>query len=237
MLATDQACADFFPARIEKAKSKKSKKKLLKDSGIYDLGPFEAVYYQDKPFFLVNSNGNFSLVDSVEVSDETFYPKEKKHVPYEQIEETAHDVFVRAYRSLPTFKNKSPFKNWLSSIAVRTCYDFWRKQYRSRELPMSSLSEKQQHWLETTISDQSSRSFYEQGVQQEAKDVLGWALSTLSAEDRMVMELVYLEGLSGKEAAKLLGWSVANVKVRVFRCRKKLQKLLAKEQRSVKTQF
>ncbi len=50
----------------------------------------------------------------------------KKHVPYEQIEETAHDVFVRAYQSLPTFKNKSHFRHWLSSIAVRTCYDFWR---------------------------------------------------------------------------------------------------------------
>jgi len=43
----------------------------------------------------------------------------------------------------------------------------------------------------------------------------------------MVVELIYLEGLSGKEAAELLGWSVANVKVRSFRARKKLQKLLA----------
>ncbi len=98
---------------------------------------------------------------------------------------------------------------------------------------MSSLSEKQQHWLETVISDQSSQAFYEQEGQQEAKDMLDWALNTLSAEDRLVMELVYLEGLSGKEAAKLLGWSVTNVKVRVFRCRQKLQKLL----RSVKTRF
>lgn len=151
----------------------------------------------------------------------------KKHVPYEQIEETAHDVFVRAYRSLPTFKNTSAFKHWLSSIAVRTCYDFWRKQYRSRELPMSSLSEKQQHWLETVISDQASRSFSEQGKQQEAREMLDWALNKLSAEDRMVVELVYLEGLSGKETAELLGWSVTNVKVRSFRSRKKLQKLLS----------
>jgi RNA polymerase sigma-70 factor (ECF subfamily) len=151
----------------------------------------------------------------------------KKHLPYEQIEETAHDVFVRAYQSLPTFKNTSDFKHWLSSIAVRTCYDFWRKRYRSRELPMSSLSEKQQHWLETVISDQSSQSFYEQGGQQEVREVLDWALSKLSAEERMVVELVYLEGLSGKEAAELLGWSVANVKVRSFRSRKKLKKLLA----------
>jgi RNA polymerase sigma-70 factor (ECF subfamily) len=56
--------------------------------------------------------------------------------------------------------------------------------------------------------------------------VLKYALNKLSPEDRMVIELVYLEGLSGKEAAELLGWSLANVKVRLFRSRKKLQKLL-----------
>lgn len=151
----------------------------------------------------------------------------KKHIPYEQIEETAHDVFIRAYQSLPTFKNTSNFKHWLSSIAVRTCYDFWRKKYRNRELPISSLTEQQQHWLESSISTQSSQSYYEEERLQKAKEVLDWALSKLSAEDRMVVELIYLEGLSGKEAAELLGWSVANVKVRSFRARKKLQKLLA----------
>ena len=150
----------------------------------------------------------------------------KKHVPYDQIAETAHDVFVRAYQSLTTFKNTSDFKHWLATIAVRTCYDFWRKQYRSRELPMSSLSAKQQQWLEMTIADQASQSFSDQDVQQEARDVLDWALNKLSAEDRMVVELVYLEGLSGKEVAELLGWSVANVKIRSFRARRKLQKLL-----------
>ncbi|MBW2599067.1 MAG: hypothetical protein JRC60_02995 [Deltaproteobacteria bacterium] len=46
-----------------------------------------------------------------------------RHVPYDQAEETAHDAFIRAYQSLPTFKQKSEFKYWLSSIAVRTCHD------------------------------------------------------------------------------------------------------------------
>ena len=41
------------------------------------------------------------------------------------------------------------------------------------------------------------------------------------------MELVYLEGHSLKEAAALTGWSVANVKVRLFRSRKKLYALIA----------
>jgi RNA polymerase sigma-70 factor (ECF subfamily) len=150
----------------------------------------------------------------------------KKHVPYDDIEETIHDVFIRVYRSLPTFEGKSGFQQWLTSITVRTCYDYWRKAYRSREVPMSSLTEKHQEWLEGVLSEQSEQSIYESGLKTEARELLDWALGKLSAEDRMVLELMYLEGLSGKEAAELLGWSVANVKVRSFRARKKLQRLL-----------
>ncbi|MBW2558868.1 MAG: RNA polymerase sigma factor [Deltaproteobacteria bacterium] len=150
-----------------------------------------------------------------------------RHVPYDQAEETAHDVFIRAYQSLPTFKQKSKFGHWLSSIAVRTCHDFWRQRYRSKEVPMSSLTQQHQEWLENVISDTSDLAFGEHGSRKEAREVLDWALAKLSAEDRMVLELVYLEGLTAKEAAKLLGWTTTNVKVRSFRSRKKLHKLLS----------
>ena len=152
----------------------------------------------------------------------------RKHVPDSETEETAHDVFIKAYQSLPSFRSRGGFKQWLSTIAVRTCYDYWRKAYRSREVPMSLLSEKHRDLLENVISDQSNHSFYEQGKQKEARELLDWTLDKISAEDRMVLELVYLEGLSGKEAADLLGWSLANVKIRSFRARKRLQKVLKK---------
>ena len=157
-------------------------------------------------------------------------------VPHDAVEETAHNVFIRAYQSLPTYKEKGSFEQWISSIAVRTCYDFWRERYRIRELPMSSLSEKHREWLENAITYTSDHTFQKRVEQQEAREVLTWALEKLSAEDRMVVELVYLEGLSVKEAAELLGWSTANVKVRLFRTRKKLRRLLAgviEERRSV----
>jgi RNA polymerase sigma-70 factor (ECF subfamily) len=76
------------------------------------------------------------------------------------------------------------------------------------------------------MADQATQSFQEEDTREETAAVLDWALNQLSAEDRMVIELVHLEGMSGKEAAKLLDWSVANVKVRSFRVRKKLQKIL-----------
>ena len=151
----------------------------------------------------------------------------KKHVPCNQIEDTVQDVFIRIYRSLPTFRGNNSFGHWLSVIAVRTCYDFWREHYRSRELAMSSLTDQHQAWLDAALFDNSSQAFREAGLQKEAREILDWALDRVSAEDRMVLELVYLEGHSVKEAADLLGWSTANVKVRLFRSRKKLHRLLA----------
>lgn len=91
---------------------------------------------------------------------------------------------------------------------------------------MSSLTKKHQVWLEEAISAQARLSFHEQSLQKEAREILDWALDRLSAADRMVLELVYLEGYSLRETADLLGWSIANVKVRSFRSRKKLHKLL-----------
>jgi RNA polymerase sigma-70 factor, ECF subfamily len=150
----------------------------------------------------------------------------KKHVPYSESEEIAQEAFIRAYQSLSSFKGKGDLKQWLASITVRTCYDYWRKAYRNKEVSMSSLSEKHQKWLEEVISDQSETPFQEDDVREEATELLDWAMDKLTAEDRMVVELIYLEGLSGKEAAELLGWSIANVKVRAFRSRNKLRKLL-----------
>lgn len=150
----------------------------------------------------------------------------KRHVPFQDAEEVAQDVFVRIYESLPSFKGKSIFRRWLSSIAVRTCYDYWRKAYRCREVPLTELTERHQEWLEEVISGDSEEARRESDARTEAQDLLNWALAKMSPEDRMVLEMIHLEGLSVKEAADLLGWSIANVKVRAFRARKKMEKLL-----------
>jgi RNA polymerase sigma-70 factor (ECF subfamily) len=155
----------------------------------------------------------------------------RKHAPAAQVDEIAHDVFVRAYQGLAGFVGKSGFKQWLSGIAIRTCYDFWRKKYRRREVPMSELSEAHREWVENTISDVSESAQEQSDRQTEAQEILEAALCRLSAEDRMVIELVYLEGYSHKDAAGLLGWSVANIKIRTFRARKKLHKILLEKKR------
>ena len=147
-----------------------------------------------------------------------------RHVPYEDAQEVAHDAFIRIYESLSHFKGPDGFRHWMASIATRTCYDYWRRAYRSREVPMSSLGDEHREWLERAASDEAS--IEDIALEAEAREVLNHALSRLSPEDRMVLELVYMEGLSVREVADLLGWSAANVKIRSFRSRRKLHKLL-----------
>lgn len=147
-----------------------------------------------------------------------------RHVPYADAEEVAHDAFIRIYESLAQFRGPDGFRQWMAAITTRTCYDYWRRAYRSNEVPMSSLGDEHREWLDRVASERVS--VEDIASRAEAREVLDYALSKLSPEDRMVLELVYMEGLSVREVADLLGWSSANVKIRSFRSRKKLHKLL-----------
>ena len=156
----------------------------------------------------------------------------KRHVPADQAEELAQEVFIKAFQSLAGWRRQGRFRSWLSAIAVRTCYDFWRKHYRSREVPLSALSEAHREWLDRALADASESSWQKISRRREAREILDWVLDQLSAADRMVLELVYLEERSAKEAARLLGWTVANVKVRAFRAKRKITKLLLQDGRA-----
>ena len=152
-----------------------------------------------------------------------------RHVPPDRVAEVAHDVFVRAYSGLPGFSGRAPFEHWLSSIAVRTCYQFWRT-IRQEELPASALTTEHQQWMERVLTEESEDRFREQARRREATELLQWALSHLSAENRLVLTLVYLEGYSTREAGSLLGWSIAKVKVRAYRAKRALRKLFLEEE-------
>ena len=149
-----------------------------------------------------------------------------KHVPPNDVEEVAQDVFIRVFKSLPTYKHKSSFGNWLNAIAVRTCHDYWRSRYRSREIAISNLLQPHQEWLEHIITEESGVSYAEESYREEAGEIVRWALSQLPEKDKTVLELIYFQDYTIKEVAALLGWKQTTVKVRSFRSRRKLQSIL-----------
>ncbi len=150
----------------------------------------------------------------------------RRHVPPDRVAETVQDALVRAYQSLGGFRRTESFRQWLSAISVRTCYDFWRRRYRRREVAVSQLSEAHQQWLEKFQAQDAGDTWQELSDRAEAREILDAAMARLSPEDRMVIELVHLEERPVAEAARLLGWSRTNVKVRAFRARKRLHQII-----------
>jgi RNA polymerase sigma-70 factor, ECF subfamily len=78
------------------------------------------------------------------------------------------------------------------------------------------------------VAEYSQNRHAEQRRKATLRELLDGAMAQLKPQEKMVLELVYLEGFSMREAADLLGWSVANVKIRSYRGRKKLNAILKK---------
>ncbi len=147
-------------------------------------------------------------------------------VPRDQAPEVAHEVFIRAFESLGRYRPLKPFGHWLSTLAVRTCHDYWRRTYGNREVPVAALSEQQQAHLESQAAREGAEDASSDQERFETWEMLDWALGHLSPGDRLVLTLVHLEGHSVTEAAALLGWSAVNVKVRAHRARQKMRKVI-----------
>ena len=149
------------------------------------------------------------------------------HVPSQDVQEVAQDTFLQLYRGLRSnYKDQGKFWPYLKRIATRACCAYWRRQYKNREQSLSSLGEHPEGLLDSLLSVKSGEAYRESEHQRELEELLGEVLGSLSVEDRMVLELVYFQGLSVKEAASRLEISYANAKIRSFRAKRRLKKQL-----------
>lgn len=151
-----------------------------------------------------------------------------RHVPAGCVEETAQDVFIRAYRGLAGLSRRTGFKQWLTTIAIRASYDCLRRIYRRKETPLTNLIRNGETDNDRIVNDYSKNRHAENRRIAALRELLEEAMAQLKPPEKMVLELVYFEGCSHREAADLLGWSVANVKIRSYRGRKKLNAILKK---------
>jgi RNA polymerase sigma-70 factor, ECF subfamily len=140
-----------------------------------------------------------------------------------EIEDIAQEVWLKAFEKLKSFRGEAPFEHWLMRMTVRTCYDFLRGHQRNRESSFSELSESETDWLEKFVTAPESVNENADA----AKLLIQRVLEKLSPQARMVITLLEIEDRSVKEIAELTGWSVPLVKVRAFRARGEMRKILS----------
>ncbi|MSU27612.1 MAG: RNA polymerase subunit sigma-24 [Pedosphaera sp.] len=140
----------------------------------------------------------------------------------DEIQDIVQEVFIKAFQKLDSFRAEAPFEHWLMRLAVRTCYDFLRAHQRNRETTLTDLSDPEVDWLERFAASPADNSKNTDA----ARALVERILAQLSPEARLVITLLEIEDRSVKEISQLTGWSVSLVKIRAFRARAQMKKIL-----------
>ncbi len=139
------------------------------------------------------------------------------------VEDIAQEVFLRAYRSLGQIEAGSRLAPWLVRIAVNLCYDHLRRLRRRGERSFSELGPQEAGVVDTLLHDEAALHAVDRLFLREVAEKL---VGQLAPQDRAVLLLKEREGMDTREVARVLGCSETAVRLRLFRARRALRKLL-----------
>ena len=135
----------------------------------------------------------------------------------EDAEEMAQESFIKAYKSLHTFKGTAKFSTWLYRIAYNSC--------------ISEVRKKKQHFVSTgdvEIKDETEELNLDGVPAENRAKYVKTALEKLHEEEYTLVLLYYFEDQSIEEISKVTKLSASNTKVKLHRARKKLYTILKK---------
>jgi RNA polymerase sigma-70 factor (ECF subfamily) len=138
------------------------------------------------------------------------------------VEDLTQETFIKAWNALAQFDGRAPFAHWLSRIAVHVALDHLRRRKRVKhEIGFDELGEDAIDWFHSDSDEKNIEG-------KQAREILEVAMRELSAEEQLVITLLEIEGRSVEEIRALTNSSNVAVRVRAFRARAKLKKILLK---------
>jgi RNA polymerase sigma-70 factor (ECF subfamily) len=145
----------------------------------------------------------------------------------EDVEDVGQEVFLRLYYSLDQLRTAEVFEPWLYRLTVNAAYDHMRRRKRRRESRMSDLSEQQ---VMMADAEAGGRERQEEVRRAGIREFVQSLLDGISEEDRALLILKEVEGLSLKEMEQIYDVNENALKVRLFRARQRVLKAYAASQ-------
>ena len=139
----------------------------------------------------------------------------------EDVEDVAQEVFVRLYYSLDQLRTAEVFEPWLYRLTVNAAYDYLRRRKRRAESRMADLSEQQVLMADSVAGSKQHDDQREKG---RTREIMQSLFSHISEQDRLLLTLKEVEGLSLKELEQIYNVSENALKVRLFRARQRVLK-------------
>lgn len=136
----------------------------------------------------------------------------------EDAEELTQDVFLKAFKKLNTFQGKSNFKTWLYRIAYNTAISATRKTRQDFFRVDETIID--------NISNEHVDILFEKDENEALLGKLQLVLKRLNTEEKMLITLYYSKGEKINDIATIMNLSSGNVKIKLYRIRKKLYFLM-----------
>ena len=150
----------------------------------------------------------------------------RSHLPRRTSEEDlCQMIFIKVFQKLSRFSGKVPLEHWVSRIAVNTCLTQIESEKVRPELRHADLSEDEEAVVKNlAVSSEELAPDNRLASRQLVEHLFGF----LKPVERLIIDLLYLQGRSVEEIHKITGLGVAAIKVRAFRARQKMKAQLAK---------
>ncbi len=166
---------------------------------------------------LKGDSGSFSqLVEKYQHLAYSLSLKILKH--RENAEDSAQESFIKAYHSLRFFNGKSSFRTW-----------FFRIVYNTAIIKLRSVKKAELKIEDIKISDaeiSGTENVMTQFNTEDRQKYLKSGLEQLEPEEQALLTMYYYDDFSMDEISKVTGLTVSNVKVKIYRSRKRLLKEL-----------
>ncbi len=143
-----------------------------------------------------------------------------------EAEEATQDTFVKIYRSLDKYNSDSKFSSWAYKIAYRTSLDYIRKRKPTVDLDVVD-------YADHGVADSSDQEIQSKEV---SLQILN-AVNQLPGDEAGLIRMFYLEEMSIKELVEASGLSLSNVKVKLYRARKKLADVISTQYPEIESYF
>ena len=140
-------------------------------------------------------------------------------------EDLCQMIFIKIFQKLGQFSGKVPLEHWVSRIAVNTCLSQIAAEKVRPELRHADLSEEEEAVVKN-LAVSSEELAPDNALA--SRQLVEHLLEFLKPVERLVIDLLYLQGRSVEEIHKITGLGVAAVKVRAFRARQKMKAQLEK---------
>ena len=187
------------------------------------VSPEKYEHYSDQEIIQKVLSGQTSLFEVImRRYNQRLYRIQRSYISDEEaIKDTLQQTYLKTFKNLDSFRGEAKFSTWITRIAINEALKYLNRKNRYSDIhEVSGVIAGKSH------PDDNKNTPEENMIQSDLQHLLEEAIDQLSPKYRSVYMMREIEGMNTEETAKCLEISKSNVKVRLHRAKKKIQKKL-----------